>query len=581
MANFDERVGRIRLSIDRFEGLDRSAPLCGSAGSFELRNFRLMSDGSLQRREGYAPFVTLEGKVRGVFSTRRQGKEETYAVAGAQVYFLEQDGDGVSTRELGTLSSEQGEVSFVCYDGAVLLLDGKDIWTLTPEGISPMQAYVPLYGEGWEPYKGGERPVKEQPNVLSRQLRLRFVMGNGNTVELGDIVPASVDQVLLDGVLCEGWEYQAANNAVRLHPVLTEGTVVEVWLSLPTDTWNERSSVSGAARADVIGDAQDSRVVFYGGSVKAGCVCMTRTVDAGQQRYVQAHLPGACMLYLTQDDIVTVGDGIHAVTGACRHFDRSLIFTQRGTFMTDGSREASGALRLLPVNDTLGCTSMGGACVAGNDPLSVFGRRVLRWTSRTDERDECNALCVSEPVRELLPEDFGQTAGALCHPARDEVWFYCPDSPGRVFVRQQGRASWTTFDGFTPAGLFTVGERMGYYADRTLFLFDEHALTDTDAQGISHPIEAEYRSSYLDLGHVGRDKRMCGGTVRAQGAAVEMILQTVRGRTFRLPLSGQGDAVDVMQRRARVGRFRYLRVGVRSACEGPLRVWGVQLTARG
>ena len=52
MANFDERVGRARVSIDRFEGLDRSAPLCGSAGSFELRNFRLMSDGSLQRREG-------------------------------------------------------------------------------------------------------------------------------------------------------------------------------------------------------------------------------------------------------------------------------------------------------------------------------------------------------------------------------------------------------------------------------------------------------------------------------------------------------------------------------------------------
>ena len=114
MANFDTAVQRARVEFARFFGLDRSAPLCGEKSSYELRNFRLLSDGSMQRREGFLPLAVLPSAVRGVFSTVRQGRTEVYVVAGSEVYALEKAGEDWTPRAIGSLNSTQGKVCFFC-----------------------------------------------------------------------------------------------------------------------------------------------------------------------------------------------------------------------------------------------------------------------------------------------------------------------------------------------------------------------------------------------------------------------------------------------------------------------------------
>jgi hypothetical protein len=149
-----------------------------------------------------------------------------------------------------------------------------------------------------------------------------------------------------------------------------------------------------------------------------------------------------------------------------------------------------------------------------------------------------------------------------------------------MFIRQR-TGDWTTFDGFEADGLFALGERMGFFKGSVLFVLDPSATVDTDAQGDKHPIVAEYTSSFMDFGHAGRTKRICGSTVIAQGETLELTLQTVKGARRSVVLSGHSEQISVMQSRAGVGRFRFLRVGVRGECEGPLRVWGIRLEAQG
>ena len=580
MANFDTAVQRARVEFARFFGLGRSVPLCGEKSSYELRNFRLLSDGSMQRREGFLPLTVLPSAVRGVFSTVRQGQTQTYAVAGSEVYVLERSGPEWTARAIGSLNSTQGKVCFFCYDSSVLLLDGKDVWTLTPERAFKTPVYVPLYGDGWDMLDSTSWVVNERPNLLTSKLRVRFWIKSANRVSLSTLAPASVDAALVNGKPYNTWQYDATKQELMLGVLPPSGSLLEIYVTMPEGAVSDPARVTCASRADVIGDGVDGQVVFYGGGVPSGRLWMSRVVPQESALSVREQIPDACMLYVTSYDLLTVGDGLQPITGTCRHYGRSLIFTSGGTFMTDEPKGAQGRLAVKAINSRYGCSTEGGCCVSGNAPMTVWGKQVLCWNSNTDEPDECNAHDVSASVSSLFDADFGQTATAICHPSMEEVWFYHPGRGGRVFVRQQ-TGDWTTFDGFEPDGLFTLGERMGFFKGGELFAFDGSATVDTDAQGTAHPIQAEYASSFMDFGHVGRSKRICGGTVVAQGESLELTLRTVKGVERRVALTGRADRVSVMQSRARAGRFRFLRVGVRSECEGPLRVWGIRLEARG
>ena len=581
MKNLTAVGGRRTVDITQFGSLDRQAPICGGAQAWVLRNLRPLADGSLVRREGYAPVLTVDGELRGVFFTERGGVQEGYAVVGDTVCCLK-EADGVYTSTpLGTLTTQTGRVHVLRHDGCVVLMDGVAAYILTPEGMGELCAYAPLYGKDWDPTMSAPRPMHEKPNLLTRQLRFRFFHPTDGVsgLYMNDLEVESVDGLLADGVPTTQFRFEKDNNCVWLERFFDVGTVFEVVVTMKPSFFEARTDGPLCAESvAVIGDAEQASLVFFGGSVPTGRVWMSRAVEREARDAVKKLCPDSCCVYVTEEDLITVGDGVQSITGACRHYDRSLIFTADQTWMADGSRNESGRLRLIPINNTLGCDRVDGCAVVGNHPYTLHRGRVLCWNSRTDERDECNAEVVSVALGDRL-ECVG--ARLFADVTARELWVYVPGREGVLVMREDG--AWTAFDGFTPDGMVMIGDAVGFYAGTTLYRFDADAFCDVDGTGQARAIEVEYQSRYMDFGQAHRTKRLCGVTLVAAcgDGAIELAVEDVRGRVSRETLRGTGDELSVLTTRAHSGRFRYLRIHLLGREVGRLRLCGLAVTARG
>ena len=573
------------LMIDSFGGLDRSGALCGGKGSFELRNLRLMADGSLARRPGLSPLVTLPSNVRGAVSVLRGGAEDWYAVAGDTVYYLAPDGQERRPEAIGSLTTQTGSVDFLCHDGTLLMLDGEELYTLTPTAAKPTEAYVPLYGREWQTVSTTNHVMYEQPNLLSRRLRLQFRMSaDGKILPLLALVPESLDAIVIDGVLYRGnYSYSQQGKMISVGDEQKEGSLVEVYLTMPDE--GNRARITRAGRMAAIDRAEEARVLFYDIPNEAGVFISREPMDTDLGT-VRTVLPDACGLYVTEGDRTVIGDGVHRVTGAVRHYDRSLVFTARDTWMTRGEQNEDGTLRFIPVNTMLGCQVAGGAAVLGNRPMTVHGGHLLAWSSDTDERDECNASPISTPVDALIREIKGDVQ-IFADSAGGEVWLYSPGQGGRILVYQSEQETFTSYDGFVPQCLAMLGDKVGVGQGKTLYLLDGAATADTlvddeHPEGVRVGIEAEYRSAFFDFGSAESVKRLCRGTVVAAcgHGRMTLLLQNVSGRSVRLALRGDGGEVSALQGRAPMGRFRFLRVGLLSEDDAPLRLYSIRLSAR-
>ena len=529
--------------------------------------------------------ATFPYEVRGATSVVRGGCEEWYAVAGDTVYYLAVDGDEHRPEAIGTLTTQSGDVDFLCYDGALLLLDGEDLYTLTPTKAKATEAYVPLYGREWQTGDVSTHVMYERPNLLTRRLRLQYRMSaNGKTFPLRSLVPESLDAVWVNGERYTGSiSYSQAAGMISTGKEQTEGSLVEVYLTMPED--GSRARVTRAGHMAAIDRAERARVMLYDVPQETG-VWISRMPMDENARLVRGQIPDVCMLYVTEGDRVIIGDGVHRVTGAVRHYDRSLVFTARGTWMTKGEQNEDGTLCFIPVNTMLGCTSPGGSAVLGNRPITIHGARVLSWNSDTDERDECNATAVSTPVESLLNERHDAWR-VFVDPVRGEAWVYSPGVKGRVFIYHADQNVWTTYDGFVPRALGLLGNKVGVSMNKTLYYFDEAATADTlvddeHPDGIRVGIDVEYQSPFCDFGAPDRIKRLCRGTVVAAcgTGSLTLTLQSVSGRRVDLLMEGDGQEVSVMQGRVSLGRFRFLRVGVRSDDDTPLQLHSIRLTSR-
>ena len=579
MANFDGYGEYEEVDLSSFGGLDRSGPLCGGKNCFELRNMRLTASGKLVRREGYAPLATLNAAVRGVYSLSRNDADELYAVAGDQVYFLPPQ---EQPRLLGSIGTQEGEVHFFRYDRKLLMLDGEEIWVLGPDGIEPIQPYIPLYGKDWN--EVDYNSTYEAPNLLCNKVRIRFRMNSATArYRIGDLPVTGVEQVWAQGARYEGvFQYDPVGKELLLSHGYDAGVAVEAIVTVDPSFCGDKTTLMGATGVASVGNAEAEKLLFYGGTVPRGSMYVSHPIARDEAALCKCMQPDTCALYLTPDDVLTLGDGLCAVTGACRHFDRSLVFTDSMTWMTDGEVGDSGKLQLIPINTTMGCSGGGAYTVVGNEPITVMGRRVLRWNSKTDERNECNAEVISREIEPLLDADFGKCARVFPDTQRGEVWFYMPGKQGRILIRNEQRECWTSFDGFVPDGMFAFGEHIGFFAGQTVFLFDPEALVDTDEQGRTLGIEAEFMSSFQDFGHSGRVKRPVGATVVAScgNGRAELVLQHVSGRERTVLLRGDGNEISIMQARMLGGRFRYVRIGLRCSDVREWSIHGIRIKVR-
>lgn len=575
--------------IQDFGGVDRASALCGGSTSFELRNFRRMKDGSLKRRGGLVPWARFEQDIRGAISILRNGERETYVVAGQTVYVCsEPSAEAGAAIPIGQLSGTSGQVSFLEYDGQLILLDGEQFFSLTKTGMFAMEGYIPLYGDNWEETAIEGRLVNERPNLLSRRLRIKVRMQkDGYYIYLAPLHPVSVDALVINGeIYRKTVRLNTYENRVETGESIPMGAQVEVYLTMPEDFAPLQSDLKCARRACSLGRAEDARILFYDLPGKSE-VRISRAIPKAEQQTVRAVMPNTCMIYVTPEDEISIGDGIHAVMGGCRHFDRSLIFTAKGSWMADGQVNDDGFLHLIPVNSTMGCSHSGSVAVVGNRPFTVFSSGLLCWNSDTDERNECNAEVVSDAVYPLWEEKFESRMALWANTKQNEIWCYIPGTDGRVWVYQIEHGSWTSFVGFIPDLVIDLEGAPGIIMGRMLYQMKEDAWEDTIVteelgESESRAIVAEYQSRFLDFGRADRAKRLgrasFTGIVPKQG--VTMVLQRVDGHQQRLYFAGNDEQICQAEGRVNIGRFRFVRVGVTCDAPGLLHLYRVCLKMR-
>ena len=528
------------------------------------------------------PLLTLPSQIRGAFSTERNGVQETYAVAGNVVYSLRYTDGGWTYDEIGLLETEDGEVRFMCYEGWILLLDGREFYTLTPQQANVLQGYIPLYAKDLRTGSNVKITVYEPLNLLSYKIRLRYQLeSRSDPIYFSDLHPELVEAVYLNGVKSDLWMVAEANRYLTVKDTSFSQGEVEVVVRLP-ESMIDRAAVTVSSEAVSIGQPHREQLLLYGKSIGTGCLWISRTMDEAQRAATAYADANSCPLYITSEDTVTLGDGIQPITGICHHYDRTLFFTANGVWMSNGEQDENGKLRILRINDTMGCSASGGLGVVGNSPISIFGRSILRWSSNTDEQNECNGQVISLPVEAMFEENFGVRRRIFADIARREIWLYVPGASERIYLWLENQGGFCSFDGFSPQGLFMLGERVGFYVNEQLYVLDRNATYDTDASGQEKGIDSQYQSYFFDLGDARAIKHLHDVMLLAQGdeQSVDLILQHVDGREFSVPLNVSQDLLSPCHRRVSMGRFRFVRVGIRAKEKGTLRVRSLSLTGR-
>jgi len=500
--NVKNAVGE--LSFEGFSGMDARGKVKQDTIS-DIVNMHRYVDGSLETRCGFLPLLRLPEKPKAIFSGYVGGVFRVYAYVGKTVYRIfveEQDYQAV-----GSTLRAYDRVSFFLYDGGLFMTSGEGILQVTDDGLCSFEAYIPLYGNGWSDGEVG--PVYEPLNLLTYRARIRYVIGSPPTMLLATKHPvASVEAVFVNGELRSSDTYRIDTlyHTVNVQD-LEAGDEVEIFLTYQQELFSPERLYENPY-STVFGGVSRDRVFLWGGRDPA-CMYASAPVTLEELDHIAKVCQGVNRLYFPMGRQFRVGGGTHAITAVSRHSDRLLIFTEGETWMADAETADEEETPLMRINTGTGCTSLMACVRCGNDPVCVSGDGIYRFTSHTDELDECNAYRISEPIDSLLDTAFFRCAAVMYDPYHRELLFRQPtEQSGEVWVYAVEHGCWTRFRGIFADFFFDGGVGLGFVSGSDLYLFDDALREDRYFDGTSVPIEGEIALHPEDMGMNARRKRL-------------------------------------------------------------------------
>lgn len=258
MAKIKPERAAAKEEITSFAGIGGHASSKGRTAG-DCCNFRICGDGSLEKRSGWSVKREFNNPIRAVWQGSTSGESLSFAVSGGTVFRLR----GTYCDNVGTLSTTEGEVSFLHYGDAVYLQDGKDLWVWR-SGTGKMEKvipYVPLFGQNWHPSSYGD--VKEPINLLTRSLRVHYL---NTTAATGFSLPffaESVDVVRVDGRSVTDFYLTAGGDTVQI-PSAASGSVVEVAFTMAYSTdWTQITPKNKTSNIHINGGVTLSDIGYH------------------------------------------------------------------------------------------------------------------------------------------------------------------------------------------------------------------------------------------------------------------------------------------------------------------------------
>ncbi len=549
-------------SADSFSGIDRCDPAGKLSEAYDMTNLRILCDGSLARREGYACLAQMPAPVTAVAASPTQ-PELLYVATGGTLYSVSLiDGSFSTIQDVGSYNDP---ACFFTMPDKLFLVCGE-IYEITSTGIRGVSGYVPLIGRNWGS-RGGE--PHESLNLMSQRAHIHYVMDDRTSILYTGQNLLSVDAVYANGARVND-VVPLDGTYVQLPYALEKQTEVDVYVTVNRSALADRAELMSCTQGYSCGKGDRAIAALFGGKNANRLFCIKQ---ASQEQYAAyaAVYPDSDKIYcpMGQAPLTDMPDGIRAVCGepdcllAIGAYDSRRIYP-------DGE---------LSIPGVGGCKAQGSVAYFNGTAYiaSVDGVRRLPLRSGIGE-------LISHPLGDLLTPEASADAVLYYDPATDELIVSDPeDSAGTAFIFNTARECWYKFDGIGAQGFFRhpTDTSVCFWVDGGMFKFSTELTCDYALDGNPYSIPILYRSRWSALGKpedVKRVRRMRvvlsgGGCVRAQLSDPVGIIcsQELEADT--------GEQLSMFDRSVRSGRAIHLRLTLSSQDTAPTRIHGFALSA--
>ncbi len=540
MAQRTNSNKNLSVEYGGFEGIDTRAHHSG--GVQDALNLRILPDGSLQKRQGYKCIYLAPYGVRAIWSGTIGGKFSCYFLSLNGVYRL-----NISTGEttlFAVIQTSSGKAQFFYFRDALYLTDNKTIYKILDNAASPITGYVPLFGKDWGTGYPGE--INEPLNLLHRHARITYKIEENHSAYLPTLYPVSeIKAVYKNGELLssDSYSFDTRFNTINIAGLET-GDALEADLTFEGEGDAELvSDLLSSPFAYVFGGINNSRLFMWGGESE-NTIFTSTYVSRESLAEAEKHFPKCGHIYFCEGNQFTVGDGRYSIKALTRHFDRLLILTEGDAWIADSSTCGLEEFPVMNVNSRIGCSSERGAVCIGNDPVSVGRGAIFRWTSDTDELNECNAYSISDEISDLLEPSFFKNAVAYADELRGELWFCDAGGDGIVWIYNVKKKAWSRFSNIHATAFFDADGDVGFVGDSLICVFNDEYRADSKSLGntASTPIEASLTSGVIDLG-TPKAKRLKSMVLFADldGGSIETRIVSDRGEQINAYLTSDAE----------------------------------------
>lgn len=565
MSNKKSNSALLSTLIKEFDGINTGAKYKHPLGSSQVVNFRIDENGSLRKRCGFKHLTTLPYHVNAVWYGKLEKYTRLIILSGFSVYEYRNS----QLREIGYIDNlDYEQASFFFYLGNLYLMDGHSLFAVHSNSVSKADCYAPLIGKDW--VCGWKGDPYEKRNLLSDLVRITYVADHAaiKYLRVTDTVKEVVS-LYRNGELLSPDEYTIDNtNKLIFISEAEPDDVFELTVRYPAMNSTASNDIRTSLNCTILGGIEGKQPHFW--NTQAGNVLYVgKQLSAEQISASQIDLPCA-PIYVTDDDILRVGNGNHKIMALAKHFGRTLIFTENDVWRTSEEGQSKleanpldtkiSDMQTLTINTSIGVSSTGGVILADNDPISIGKSALFRWTANTDELDEQNAYPISTEIQSQIPEEFWTSGSLFFDKYHNEIYFYAKEYD-KVWIWNKSAKKWVRFEGFEPEILFEYEENVAFAGGNDIYVFDESQTTDL-RDSYESDIIARFCSNPIDFGTF-EDKHITSISASAEGGEINFNLYFDDNITPDISLSAAPEKTrHIIRRRISGKRFKCVQVEI-------------------
>lgn len=569
------------IDFDSFEGI--CLPKChsGKKSVADIVNFHIANDGSLKKRCGYRHVIDSEGRtIHSVWSGKIKGVFKCYALIDNIVYDI--DLKEKTKKYIGVLIASPKYSSFFLYKDNLYIKDTDYFYMVKGNYLQRMIGYVPLFGKDWPTTKPGE--IYQPLNLMNSYARISYKVSAPYTNLLPVVYPvSSILSVYRNGTLMDSGDYyfDSEFNTVNIRNGVSEGETYLVSVIYDSSATPDNELLADCDIVQVFGKISDFRAFAWSTKVKSSNIYVSSYVSAEDYTASDTVVKGCGDLYFKKENSFSVGGGNNFVTSVAQHYDRLLIFTDGDAWMANVAMQGGEDFPVMNINSTAGCANQRSNAMAGNDPVTVSKTSIVRWTSETDEINECNAYSISDGINDKLDSSFFSNAIVYKDIYKNELWFMDPTGDGTVWIYNISKDSWVRFiceEG--TKGIFGTDGNVGFYTPSDIFVFDQTLSTDIDRDGNTTAIASSFESGILDFGSANAKRLTCGTLIGDMGdasATVNISCDNGESITFNCRDSSEH---TIKSQRLHSGRFGTMKLFITADGEAEQIIHRIKIQAK-